>query len=76
MCTAVASDAVFTVRTYGTGPLYGPGLVHKSSHCKPRSPGQQAAGSQSADRVTSRVSTHAARFDLWIILALKFDRSS
>jgi hypothetical protein len=27
ICTAVAPDAVFTVRTYGTGPLYGPGLV-------------------------------------------------
>jgi hypothetical protein len=24
ICTAVAPDAVFTVRTYGTGPLYGP----------------------------------------------------
>jgi hypothetical protein len=23
--TAVAPDAVFTVRTYGTGPLYSPG---------------------------------------------------
>ncbi len=27
ICTAVAPDAVFTVRTYGTRPLYGPGLV-------------------------------------------------
>jgi hypothetical protein len=26
ICTAVAPDAVFTVRTYGTGPLYDPGL--------------------------------------------------
>src|SRR5689334_23835154 len=25
-CTAVAPDFVFTVRTYGTGPLYGPAL--------------------------------------------------
>ena len=24
ICTAVAPDAVFTVRRYGTGPLYGP----------------------------------------------------
>jgi hypothetical protein len=24
ICTAVAPDAVFTVRTYGTGPLYSP----------------------------------------------------
>ena len=24
ICTALAPDAVFTVRTYGTGPLYGP----------------------------------------------------
>lgn len=31
ICTAVAPDAVFTVRTYGeTGPLYGPSLVHNS----------------------------------------------
>jgi hypothetical protein len=29
--TAVAPGAVFTVRTYGTGPLYDPGLVHKSA---------------------------------------------
>jgi hypothetical protein len=25
ICTAVAPDAVLTVRTYGTRPLYGPG---------------------------------------------------
>jgi hypothetical protein len=24
ICTAVAPDAVFTARTYGTGPAYGP----------------------------------------------------
>jgi hypothetical protein len=34
-CTAVAHDAVFTVRTYGTGPLYGPRLVRKSASVKP-----------------------------------------
>jgi ribosome-binding protein aMBF1 (putative translation factor) len=34
-CTAVAPDAVFTVRTYGTGPLYGHGLVRKSASAKP-----------------------------------------
>jgi hypothetical protein len=27
ICKAVAPDAVFTVRTYGTEPLYNPGLV-------------------------------------------------
>ena len=31
VCTAVASDAVFTVRTEGTRPLYGLGLVRKSA---------------------------------------------
>jgi hypothetical protein len=32
-CTAVAPDVVFTVRMYGTRPLYGPRLVRKfSSH--------------------------------------------
>ena len=36
ICTAVAPDAVFTVRTYGTRPLYGPGLVRKSSSREPR----------------------------------------
>ena len=27
ICTAVAPDAVLTVRTYGTRTLYGPGLA-------------------------------------------------
>jgi hypothetical protein len=56
ICAAVAPDAVFTVRTYGTGPPYGPGLVRNSSHRKPRnrrSPNRRAF--QAADRVTSRV---------------------
>ena len=30
-CGAVAPDFVFTVRTYGTSPLYGPPLVRKFS---------------------------------------------
>jgi hypothetical protein len=34
--TTVAAEAVFTVRTCGTRPLYGPGLVHKSVHHNPR----------------------------------------
>jgi hypothetical protein len=34
ICTAVAPDAVFTVRTYGTRQLYGPGLVRKNAHRK------------------------------------------
>ena len=33
--TAVAPDFVFTVRTYGTGPAYGPPLVRKSAYPKP-----------------------------------------
>jgi hypothetical protein len=36
ICTAVAPEAVFTVRTYGTRQLYGPGLVRKSSSREPR----------------------------------------
>jgi hypothetical protein len=32
--TAVAPDFVFTVRTYGTSPLYGPPLVRKFSSRK------------------------------------------
>jgi hypothetical protein len=37
ICTAVAPDAVFTVRRYGdTGQAYGPGLVRKFPHRKPR----------------------------------------
>ena len=35
-CTAVAPDVVFTVRMYGTMPLYGPRLVHNSSFSQPR----------------------------------------
>jgi hypothetical protein len=35
ICTAVASEAVFTVRTYGTRQLYDPGLVRKSSSREP-----------------------------------------
>jgi hypothetical protein len=31
ICTAVAPDAVFTVRTYGTWPAYDPGLLRKSA---------------------------------------------
>jgi len=30
--TAVAPDAVFTVRTHATGQLLGPSLVRKSAH--------------------------------------------
>ncbi len=39
--TAVAPDAVFTVRTYGTGPLYGPGLVRKSAAASREPAGQR-----------------------------------
>jgi hypothetical protein len=35
ICTAVAPEAVFTVRTYGTGPLYDP----KLAQIRPRKPG-------------------------------------
>jgi len=34
-CTAVAPDFVFTVRTYGTGPLYGPARQAAGSTGKP-----------------------------------------
>lgn len=29
---SMAPDAVLTIRTYGTGPLYGPELMRKSAH--------------------------------------------
>ena len=35
-CTAVAPEVVFTVRTYGTRPLYGPRLVRKFSFREPK----------------------------------------
>ena len=35
-CTAVAPDVVFTVRMYGTRPLYGPRLVRKFSSHEPQ----------------------------------------
>ena len=44
--TAVAPDAVFTVRTYGTGPLYGPGLVRKSAHHQPQTSRSTPCGHQ------------------------------
>ena len=34
-CTAVAPDVVFTIRMYGTRPLYGPRLVRKFSTHEP-----------------------------------------
>ena len=37
ICTAVAPDAVFTVRTYGdTAPPYDPELVRRFTHDKPQ----------------------------------------
>ena len=42
-CTAVAPEAVFTVRTYGTRPLYGPRLVRKFSFPNSKPAGQRAA---------------------------------
>ena len=38
ICTAVAFDAVRTVRTYATDEGYGPGLVHKLWPAKPFQP--------------------------------------
>src|SRR4029077_11856227 len=43
ICTAVAPDAVLTVRTYGTGPAHGPGLVRNFTLHEPRTPGQPPA---------------------------------
>jgi hypothetical protein len=45
ICTAVAPDAVLTVRTYGTRPAYGPGLVRNFSHLQPRTPRSAACES-------------------------------
>lgn len=38
ICTAVAPDDVFAVRTYGTRPLCGPGLVRKISFSETTNP--------------------------------------
>jgi hypothetical protein len=57
ICTAVAPDAVFTVRTYATGTLYNPGLVHKSA--QPATRLRRSASCQAfraAGGVTSQVS--------------------
>jgi hypothetical protein len=48
ICTAVAPDAVFTVRTYGTRPLYGPGLVRRLARREP--------GTRRSERRASRKS--------------------
>ena len=42
ICTALAPDADFTVRTYATGSGLSVGLVCKSRHPKPQSPRSQA----------------------------------
>jgi hypothetical protein len=42
-CTAVAPEVVFTVRIYGTRPLYGPRLVRKFSSKTRKPPGQRPA---------------------------------
>ena len=49
ICTAVAPDAVLTVRTYGTGPLYGPGLVRKFTSHEPKHPGHSAESVQNPE---------------------------
>ena len=41
ICTAVAPDDVFTVRTYGTRQLTDTQLVRTSDHHNPRTTGQQ-----------------------------------
>ena len=51
ICTAVAPDAVFTVRTYGTRQLYGPGLVRKFSLHEPRTPGQPTRRTAQSQKV-------------------------
>jgi hypothetical protein len=62
-CTAVAPDVVFTVRTYGTRPLYEPRLVRKFSFNEPeshRSATRQTGHSQNVAqlRSSSRVVLH------------------
>src|SRR5437773_4737909 len=54
ICTAVAPDAVFTVRTYGTRQLYGPGLVCKSSSAEPRTSRSQRSR-QPRTRIVSQL---------------------
>jgi len=44
-------DAVFTVRTYGTEPAYGLGLVHNFSLLEPRKPRSAARGSALSQNV-------------------------
>jgi hypothetical protein len=57
ICTAVAPDAVFTVRTYGTRQLHDPGLVHKSSSHKPGTCRSQRRASPES-RIVSQLRIH------------------
>jgi len=51
ICTAVAPDAVLTVRTYGTGSAYGSGLVHNFTLHNPRKRRSAVRGSAQSENV-------------------------
>ena len=59
ICTAVAPDAVFTVRTYGTRQLHGPGLVCKSSSAELRTSRSQRSR-QPRTRIVSQLRAEPA----------------
>jgi hypothetical protein len=58
ICTAIAPDAVFTIRTYSTGPPYDPILVPKSSH--------QKSGTHRS-LIVSQVRLHEDRIEYYIL---------
>ena len=61
ICTAVAPDDVFTVRTYGdTRQLYEPRLVRTSSHHNPQKP-RSAARKITQAEIVSQVGSGSAR---------------
>jgi len=58
ICTAIAPKAVFTVRTYGTAPLYRPRLV-RNSGSQPRDHAGQRTVRPSRPLSVSRVRCHS-----------------
>ena len=57
--TAVAPDAVFTVRTYGTRQLYGAGLVRKSSPATQEPAGHSVTLSRTQNHEPTQVTVRA-----------------
>ena len=55
ICTAAAPDAVFTVRTYGTGPLYNPISVQIRPAIRENPQLSKPPAAQTANLVTSQV---------------------